>query len=342
MCNPRQAFTVTGEVREAKDVDMGVFHGASRREVADPHLSLRKEHPEITPRSLPRYAAATASSSAPPMPHVHTPRSTASSRAITPRATTPRASNPGVVRHGSVGTPRGTSQPGSNIARGSSQPMSIRPIQSSVPAPPMPPPMASRPALEQSDDGATFATDLKRGDAPVTIQQTGDMYSTEHGSAQPTMADAAHSFISGPSEVPTGKTAVLLIAACDVWGVPVQHGGDPFVASVHGPAACQTEMRDLLDGRYELRVLAPPLSGDFRVSVTLRGRAIGGSPHALTVLAPVAHAAHCDARGAALELATAGEPSSFEIVANDAHNRKMTYGGEQFAIRLVKVADVHE
>ena len=52
-------------------------------------------------------------------------------------------------------------------------------------------------------------------------------------------------------EVATGKVAVLLICACDSQGSPVSHGGDPFIASVHGPAMCRTEIRDLLDGRYE-------------------------------------------------------------------------------------------
>ena len=42
--------------------------------------------------------------------------------------------------------------------------------------------------------------------------------------------------------MPMGKTAVLLIASCDAHGLPLQRGGEPFVASVHGPAACQTEV----------------------------------------------------------------------------------------------------
>ena len=156
------------------------------------------------------------------------------------------------------------------------------------------------------------------------------------------VASAAHSFVSGPMEVATGRAAALLIAACDGYGVPLQRGGDAFVASVHGPAACHTELRDLEDGRYELHVLAPSLSGDFRVSVTLRGRPIGGSPHALNVLAPVAHPNHCEAHGAALELATAGEPASFELVAHDAHNKPMAYGGEQFSVRLVRHANLDQ
>ena len=143
------------------------------------------------------------------------------------------------------------------------------------------------------------------------------------------VASAVHSFVSGPSELATGRRATLLIAACDGYGVPLQRGGDPFVASVHGPAACHTELRDLEDGRYELHLLAPALSGDYRVTIALRGRPIGGSPHLLTVLAPVAHPAHCEARGTALELATAGELATFELLSHDAHNRPMTYGGEQ-------------
>ena len=153
-------------------------------------------------------------------------------------------------------------------------------------------------------------------------------------------AAASTSFVSGPSEVAMGMTAVLSIASCDVHGVPLQTGGEPFVVSVHGPAAVKTEVGDLDDGRYEVHVHAPPLSGDFRVAVTLRGRAIGGSPHAITVLAPVAHWAHCEVKGTALELATAGELSTFEIVANDAHHKRMTYGGEQYSVRLVRHADL--
>ena len=154
------------------------------------------------------------------------------------------------------------------------------------------------------------------------------------------VASANASFVGGASEVATGKTAVLLICACDSHGVPVSHGGDPFIASVHGPAACRTEIRDLLDGRYELHVTTPTISGDFRVAVTLRGRSIGGSPHALTVLAPVAHAQHCEASGTALELATAGEAGTFEMVAHDAHGRRMTYGGEQYSLRLTRIGDL--
>jgi hypothetical protein len=98
------------------------------------------------------------------------------------------------------------------------------------------------------------------------------------------VASAVHSFVSGPSELATARRATLLIAACDGYGVPLQRGGDPFVASVHGPAACHTELRDLEDGRYELHLLAPALSGDYRVTIALRGRPIGGSPHLIASL----------------------------------------------------------
>jgi len=53
------------------------------------------------------------------------------------------------------------------------------------------------------------------------------------------------------------------------------------------------------------------------------------------VLAPVAHPAHCEARGTALELATAGELATFELLSHDAHNRPMTYGGEQVSVANV-------
>ena len=156
------------------------------------------------------------------------------------------------------------------------------------------------------------------------------------------IAAAGASFVAGPTEVATGKVAVLLVCACDAQGVPVPHGGDPFIASVHGPAASRTEMRDLLDGRYELRVATPNVSGDFRVAVTLHGRAIGGSPHALHVLAPIAHHDFIDASGTALELASAGEVATFELVANDAHGRRVTYGGEQYSVRLRRLHDLAE
>ena len=35
-------------------------------------------------------------------------------------------------------------------------------------------------------------------------------------------------------------------------------------------------------------------------------------------------------------MATAGELASFELLTHDAHNKPMTYGGEQFAVRLVR------
>ena len=165
---------------------------------------------------------------------------------------------------------------------------------------------------------------------------------TSVGGGAEGVASSSASFVSGPKEVATGKVAVLLICACDGLGVPINHGGDPFIASVHGPAACRTEIRDLLDGRYELHVATPSVSGDFRVAVSLRGRAIGGSPHALKVLAPVAHHAHCEASGRALELATAGEAQSFELVAHDAHGRRMTYGGEQYSLRLTRLGGLAE
>ena len=43
-------------------------------------------------------------------------------------------------------------------------------------------------------------------------------------------------------------------------------------------------MVDLLDGRYEVHVTAPAVSGEYQVTVQLRGYAIQGSPHALEVL----------------------------------------------------------
>jgi hypothetical protein len=40
-----------------------------------------------------------------------------------------------------------------------------------------------------------------------------------------------------------------------------------------------------------------------------------------------------EARGTALELATArGELDTFELLSHDAHNRPMTYGGEQVSV----------
>ena len=121
--------------------------------------------------------------------------------------------------------------------------------------------------------------------------------------------------------------------------MPISRGGDPFYASVHGPAACRTEIRDLLDGRYELRVATPNVSGDFRVAVTLRGRSIGGSPHALTVLAPIAHHQFCEARGAALELARA----NLERILREIAAFRRTYPGleEDFASHLLRQVEAH-
>ena len=61
----------------------------------------------------------------------------------------------------------------------------------------------------------------------------------------------------------------------------------------------------------------------------------------LTVLAPVAHPAHCTASGG-LELATAGEVASFELIAHDAHGKRMGYGGEQYSVRLQRIGGLGE
>ena len=157
------------------------------------------------------------------------------------------------------------------------------------------------------------------------------------------IAAAGASFITGPAEIATGKTAVLLVCACDASGAPLTRGGDHFLASVYGPAPCQTSIADLMDGRYELRVSTPAISGEFRVAVSLKGRAIGNSPHLLTVGASVADArtTRTARRRGAVRAATAGEVASFELVARDAHGKRMGYGGEQY-LRLQRVGGLAE
>lgn len=151
-------------------------------------------------------------------------------------------------------------------------------------------------------------------------------------------SEARASSLDGDSEVPVGKTAKLLIRACDSRGVPVIAANEPFVASVHGPTACPTEIRDQKDGTYRLNVGTGSISGDFFVTVMLRGQPIRGSPHLFKVLGHKAHPANYEVNGGGgLERATVGQEVSFELIAHDAAGKRMRYGGERLRLHVTRI-----
>ena len=150
-----------------------------------------------------------------------TPRGLASSRLAPPRIPPPDEKR---TKGGGGGGRGGGAASSSSHARavplGEASPadaMALPPTHVWGDAPP--PRAANLPSPHLTDGDATMMADGR----------------TSVGGGAEGVASSSASFVSGPKEVATGKVAVLLICACDGLGVPINHGGDPFIASCTAP-----------------------------------------------------------------------------------------------------------
>ena len=83
----------------------------------------------------------------------------------------------------------------------------------------------------------------------------------------------------------------------------------------------RVSVRDLRSGTYECKYVARR-SGHYQLTVSSRGKPVGGSPFSVVVSPAVPHAASSTAHGEGLMLATAGEEARLLLTSHDVHGNR--------------------
>ena len=86
-------------------------------------------------------------------------------------------------------------------------------------------------------------------------------------------------------------------------------------------AAVKVSVKDLRDGTYACRYVARR-AGHYRLTVSSRGRPVGGSPFSVFVSPAEPHAASSTAQGEGLLLARAGEEAKLLLTSYDVHGNR--------------------
>jgi hypothetical protein len=152
------------------------------------------------------------------------------------------------------------------------------------------------------------------------------------GLVSPRLASA--SFLLGPSNVPPGGTAELLLSYPGFGQRDCS--GCVVVTGVSGPARATTSVSEREDGVYSIAVAGMSVSGSYLVHASVDGLAAVGSPHRLRVGPLGACAGKCYACVGGV--ATAGSEAEVLIVACDRAGQRLSRGGARFEAWLQPLA----
>ncbi len=174
----------------------------------------------------------------------------------------------------------------------------------------------------QDDEDEAHGADAHDDEEPV-----------HEASASAPAVSVAHcvAYGDGLSSAMARQPASFTIEARDETGAALRRGGDAFSVAVRGGSFTYAKVVDNRDGTYAV-TYKPAVSGNYTIAVSLRGKALAGSPFPLKVLVPRADAGKCKLGGEALTSVVARESSSFEIYFCDAFGA-VTHAEEHRASR---------
>ena len=131
------------------------------------------------------------------------------------------------------------------------------------------------------------------------------------------LVSPAHCVVSGLSKTARpGTESSFTIAAHNGRGERKATGGESFFVAIRGASTVRARVVDNADGSYEVR-WKPTCSGGYKITISLFGVSISGSPFTTEVSDTLAYTRACSVRGAGLHQIIARAPSSFEVLFKD-------------------------
>ena len=129
---------------------------------------------------------------------------------------------------------------------------------------------------------------------------------------------AANCVISGDGITigTTGAACKFKIQAHDANGAKRSSGGDAFFVHVRGSDRVRAVVKDNNDGTYDCS-WKTMTSGIYKISVSLFGEQLPGSPFELYVYHPQAHAPNCEVKGNGLHETVVRQSTTFDIFFRD-------------------------
>ena len=121
--------------------------------------------------------------------------------------------------------------------------------------------------------------------------------------------------------------------AKDAFGNVVDYGGHPFMVSMYGPEEIVITLDDHQDGTYKARYTAT-VAGEYKISVTLDGQHLPGSPFLVTVREGGADPGMSTVTGEGLLDCQVGQDRHFLIEAVDKFGNRVSHGGDSFVAKL--------
>ena len=122
---------------------------------------------------------------------------------------------------------------------------------------------------------------------------------------------------AGLSVAMVRQTASLTITAFTEMGSMQNRGGDTFFVAIRGQSQVRAKVVDNENGTYHVSY-KPSVSGSYRISISLFGEPVPGSPFTVNAITPKPEASKCELRGVSLTLAISRASNSFEVRFRDA------------------------
>ena len=209
--------------------------------------------------------------------------------------------------------------------------------------------------LKRADEG-TFEVNVTAYDAgayTLSVSLDGSVAATRTGIAfVPSRSSAAHSTTTGDGvlSVESGATGAFDVVARDEFGNDRDVGGDAVVVRVAASASPDTPesygaVVDHGNGTYGVTYDAPPAVGAFKLSVTLGGENVRGSPFSVDATRAATDGARSYVRGgAASVVGVAGATNSFIVVPKNVHGAPQPVGdavtsGDEFRLTISPAND---
>jgi filamin len=157
-------------------------------------------------------------------------------------------------------------------------------------------------------------------------------------------ADPSCCYAHGPGleKAETFTPAHFEIVAKNCFDEELQHGGDVFDVSIHGPDGnVHPQVSDSGNGKYPVEYTVTK-GGNYTISIKLRGEDIKGSPYHVHAEGPKAGNSY--ATGPGVEGARTRQEAPFRVHSVDADGRPVKHGGDPFVVQVQgpeEVSDPH-
>ena len=131
-----------------------------------------------------------------------------------------------------------------------------------------------------------------------------------------------------------GEPNIFVIQSKDKFGNKRTSGGDQYLVSISGPAACSAKIRDQETGRYTVS-FTTYIKGSYWISITLDGEEISGSPYLCEIAPSYVDVGTSKATGMGLLAVGTFRESTFIIHSYDKFGNHLDVGGDEWQVSIV-------